>query len=79
MKNTPLLVRRHPAIEEYIGENYPLFFESLDELNTKLLRTDLLLDAYNYLVNAHKIKEKLRMNYFVSSILNSNITKQLLH
>jgi hypothetical protein len=27
VRNTPLIVNRHPAIVEYLGEDYPLFFD----------------------------------------------------
>jgi hypothetical protein len=28
-----LVVNRHPAIVEYIGEDYPLFYDSYDEID----------------------------------------------
>jgi hypothetical protein len=34
VRNTPLIVNQHPAIVEYLGIQYPLYFNSIDELNT---------------------------------------------
>lgn len=36
-RNTPIIVRTNPAIVEYLGENYPLYFESLNDLNKLFL------------------------------------------
>jgi hypothetical protein len=31
-RNTPLVVNRHPAVVEYLGPDYPLFFDRIEEL-----------------------------------------------
>ena len=36
-RNSPIIVTKHPAIKEYLGEDYPLYFNTLDELNKILL------------------------------------------
>ena len=30
-RRTPLIVNRHPAVVEYLGENYPLYYDNLEE------------------------------------------------
>ena len=35
-RGTPLLINRHPATIEYLGEKYPFYFDSLKEANEKL-------------------------------------------
>ena len=38
---TPCIIQRHPATIEYLGENYPLYFDCYDELNSILTSSDL--------------------------------------
>jgi hypothetical protein len=47
-RGTPLLVNRLPAIEEYLGREYPLFFEDVRDVG-KLLNDKLLLETHHYL------------------------------
>jgi hypothetical protein len=77
-KSIPIFVRKLPAIQEYIGERYPLFFESIEELEEKLMDHDLIISAHHYLVANAPYRERLTMDYFIRSILNSTITKQIL-
>lgn len=72
--NTPLLVRRYAAIEEYLGSDYPFFFNSLEEA-TSLLHADvnrnhyLQLKAMNYLAKMNK--DHLTCEAFIHSIVTS--------
>lgn len=49
MMNTPLVVRRLPAAEEYLGRAYPLFFDSLEEAEHKIQDDIMISRANNYL------------------------------
>jgi len=52
IRNTPLFVNAHPAVCEYLGEDYPLYFEHPHEI------PDLLKDvprAHEYLADQDKI------------------------
>jgi len=53
-RNTPLLVNRHPAVVEYLGEDYPFYFESLDEANEKINNPQLIIKTHRYLKNMDK-------------------------
>lgn len=46
--STPLIVNRHPATVEYLGSDYPLFFDDIAEVPA-LLAEDRLIDAHEYL------------------------------
>lgn len=46
--STPLIVNRHPATIEYLGADYPLFFDDIEEV-PDLLSDDRLVDAHEYL------------------------------
>lgn len=47
-RNTPILVNRNPSIEEYIGIDYPLFYNDLSDIN-KLITEENLIKANKYL------------------------------
>lgn len=46
----PILVNKLPACEEYLGSEYPLFYESQEEIHD-LLSEDKLEEAHQYLKN----------------------------
>jgi len=75
-RNTPLLVNRLPAIEEYLGKEYPLFYETAEEASGKLQNVDLIKNTYLYM-NFSGIKNKITKDAFYLSILNSKITKKI--
>lgn len=49
VRDTPLLVNRLPAVEEYLGPDYPLFFSTLEEASAKLARRETILAAHEHL------------------------------
>ena len=51
--NTPLVVNPHPAVVEYLGEGYPLYYTSFEEV-PKLCTDEALAAANNYLSNLDK-------------------------
>jgi hypothetical protein len=48
-RNTPILIRNLPAAREYLGEDYPFYFDNLDEASAKLREIDLVHDTHLYL------------------------------
>ncbi len=75
MRDTPLVTNRHPAIEEYLGENYPLFFSRLDEVPSLLESTDLLEAGHRHLVAMDKTQfapERFLQDLVTSSVFRSN-------
>lgn len=48
-RHTPIIVKRLPATVEYLGEGYPLFFNTLAEAASLASDRDLLLLAHEYL------------------------------
>jgi hypothetical protein len=77
-RNIPCFVNRIPAIEEYIGNDYPLLFNTMKELESMLLNKALIHSAYEYLVKHQELKDRLTMKSFVDDIFNSPITKAIL-
>ena len=50
VRKTPILVNRVGGVAEYLGENYPLYFSTLDEV-PGLLTVDNLTTAHEYMKN----------------------------
>lgn len=72
---TPLLINRLPAVEEYMGKNYPLFYDNLEEACEMLKKYSLIYEGYLYLKGLDK--NRLSMDRFIDSIGQSQIYKSL--
>lgn len=75
-RGTPLLINRHPAAEEYLGVDYPLFYETMEEASAKVNNTDLLMAAHAHMT-ASPILPKLTADCFVRSLAESDIYHSL--
>lgn len=73
---TPLLINRLPAVIEYLGEDYPLYFESLEEAAEKALDFDLIHRAHEYLLTC-STREKLSQDSFLKSFCASEVYQGL--
>lgn len=67
VRKTPILVNRVGGIAEYLGEDYPLYFSTLDEV-PGLLTIDNLTRAHEYLKNI--CVQDLTMDAFVGGLLS---------
>lgn len=72
IRTTPLLINKIEPVIEYLGANYPLYFDSLDEAAYKAENTDLIFHAHQYL-NSIDITKKLKKDYFLNSFATSEI------
>lgn len=68
LMNTPILVKKLSATIEYLGIEYPFFFDTLEEANIKINDIDLIIKTHEYLKNMSK--EKFTYNYFNQQIKN---------
>ena len=48
-RNTPLLINRLPGVVEYLGEDYPFYYSSIEEAEAKLQQTALIRETSEYL------------------------------
>jgi hypothetical protein len=64
VRNTPLIINRCPAAEEYLGKDYPLFFEDPLEIPNLLEKVE---DAHEYLCKMDK--SDIKMENFVSKVI----------
>ena len=76
VRNTPVMVNRLPGVVEYLGSDYPLYYESLAEAEYKLRDSELIRETTLYLERA-PIKQKLTADYFLQAIQNTAIYRQL--
>ena len=45
---SPIVVNRHPAVVEYLGPNYPLYYDHIPEVR-ELMTIDRILAGHEYL------------------------------
>ena len=55
VRNTPIIVNRSEGVIDYLGDEYPLYFDSLDDVQG-LINTQKILQAHEYLKNMDKSK-----------------------
>lgn len=66
VRNTPLIVNRHPAVEEILGESYPGFYENLSEAALLLSDINKIKDMSNYLEKLDK--KRYTLDHFVNEV-----------
>ena len=76
VRNTPILIRKHNAVVDYLGEEYPFYYETLEEAYEQVKDINLIKVTFEYLKNL-KTKKFLTGKYFKNSITNGNIYKSL--
>jgi len=70
VRNTPIVVNRLPATEEYLGKNYPLFYDNLSEVS-KVLTNKKIKKATKYLRKMDK--NRFSIDFFLKNLINSKI------
>ena len=68
VRNTPIIVNRLPAVVEYLGVEYPLYYDSIDQVEG-LLTIDNITKSYNYLFSMNK--SDLSFDSFNKILFNS--------
>lgn len=76
VRHTPLLVNPVGAVVEYLGPDYPLYFDSLDEAAAKAESPDLLQEASGYLAG-YSGRRALDGDVFLDSLVRSEIYRRL--
>ncbi len=77
VRNTPILVNPLLAVREYLGEGYPFYFRNRIEAAKKASELGLIEETYFYHKN-YILKKKLKSDFFVTSLANSEIYENLL-
>ena len=75
VRNTPIIVKRHPALEEVLGPNYPGFYSTLYEASTIIQSYDSIRVIHGYLVSLDKTR--FTLSYFINSFQNILVPNEL--
>lgn len=59
VRNTPLILNRHPALEELLGEDYPGFYSTLQEASDMCVSLNTVERMHNHMKLLDKTKYKL--------------------
>lgn len=81
LRNTPILVNKLPATIEYLGKEYPLFYNELKEAEEKIRDLDLIEKSHNYLLKLNKksfTEDGFVKNFYESKIYQSIKLKHIL-
>lgn len=73
---TPLLVNRLPAVEEYLGRDYPLFYVDLPDAAAQALDFGRLRAAHDHLL-ACDMRSRLDLETFCRSVEDSEVYRRL--
>jgi len=71
VRNTPILINKLPSIIEYLGKDYPFYYNNLLEASKKANSIDLIKKTYMYLKSMDKTK--LKLETFINDIKSSKI------
>lgn len=74
---TPVLINPLPAVIEYLGTDYPMYFNSLSEAAEKAMDVELIWTTHEYLKTC-ETRYKLSAKYFLKSFQESEVY-QLIH
>lgn len=66
-RQTPILVNPLPAVREYLGKDYPLYFNSQEEAREKVENWELIRETSEYL-KRDEIQQKISIEHFKNSI-----------
>jgi hypothetical protein len=77
IRNTPIIINKHPAVVEMLGKNYPLYFGDNNGMNKNTFEMNIEIDkllsdtinlknAYKYLL--HMDKGKFTIDFFLTRI-----------
>ena len=66
-RNTPILINKLPGVVDYLGEDYPFYYDTLDEASKKLADDNLIEKTWRFLMESEN-KKKLSKEYFINAI-----------
>ena len=75
-RGTPLLVNRLPAVEEYLGSSYPLYYSSYEEAEHKAADVDLIQQAHAHLAS-EPVRRRIDPRTFLRAFMRSEVFQRL--
>ncbi len=76
VRGTPVLVNPLDAVVEYLGADYPLYFNNLTEAAVKAEDLALIVNAHEYLMDSPN-RTRLSGQHFLESVAESRIYRSL--
>jgi hypothetical protein len=70
VRGTPLLINRLEPVEEYLGHDYPFYFDSLEEAAEKLRDSGLILRTHRHMLE-NPILDDLTPQAFLNSVAST--------
>jgi len=77
IRHTPLIINKHPAVVEYLGSEYPMYFNDISEVDNMLHNNKLIKQCHEYLKNNKEIQKKISGNNFIEQFAASKIIQNL--
>lgn len=75
VRNTPIVINKIDGVVELLGDDYPLYYDNIDDINN-ILTFDNILKAHYYLKKLDK--RKYDINYFMDDLIDDFETKSKL-
>lgn len=75
-RGTPIMVNRVGGVAEYLGEDYPLYYETPEEAEAKLADLDLIEATSRYLRNV-PVRQRLTFDDFKVRLQNTAVYRSL--
>jgi hypothetical protein len=77
-RKTPLLINKHPAVIEYLGVDYPFYYDTMEEAVIKINDLNLINNTVKYMESERCFcKKYLSGESFLNSFLNSKVGKNI--
>jgi hypothetical protein len=74
-RQTPLLVNRHPAVVEYLGVEYPFYFDTLEEASAKLADLTLIDETHRYLRDTVEVQDRILLRRYMNDLANCDVVR----
>lgn len=71
-RGTPIVVCRHPAVEEYLGADYPLFFDNYHQISSFISDSGRIKEAHAYLLH-DAVRQPLNLGAFLEAFMRSEV------
>jgi glycosyltransferase involved in cell wall biosynthesis len=76
VRGTPVLINRVGGVSEYLGEDYPLYYTSLEEAAAKLANADLIARTTRYLKTSI-VQPKLTFERFIRDLQTTAVYRAI--
>jgi hypothetical protein len=77
VRGTPLLVNRLPGVVEYLGTDYPFYFDTLEEAAAKLSDPMTVQAAHHYM-KSNPVVKQLAPQAFLSALAETGVYQEVL-